>query len=481
MDINIDNTKKILLVLPSYSFIYEGVLIKLAAIYQPPALNLATLAGSLISKKHNVKILDLNKKDEKEFVTLIKSFKPDYIGISLATPLAEEAFRLAGLAKKIKKDVIIIGGGAHPSALPFNVLKASDIDVVCIGEGDYTILDIVDGKPYGDIKGIAYKHNNSCYISEHNDFIKDLDNLPFPAWDLVDVNIYRVNKVIAKKSPPGWIETSRGCPYGCIYCSKKIFGRNFRPKSVKRVVDEMAYMLSCGFREIHIVDDCFSFNIERAKGICEEIIRRRLKFPWAVGIGIRADRVDQELLTLMKRAGCYRVAYGIESGDDNILRRANKGQRCEDVRKAVKMSKKAGLEVHGLFMLALPGETEETMGMTIDFAKKLDLDIAKATITIPLPGTPYFDELYNKDRIRDTRWSNYNLHYPPRELFEHPNLNWDIVELYYKKFYREFYFRPNFIVKRFIRGLLKGELINDIKILLKNKLVIESLFKKEKS
>lgn len=458
--------RKVLLVLPSYSFIYEGTTIETGAIYSPP-LSLATIAGSLSSNGHNVKILDLNNKDEKEFIALIETFNPHYIGISFTTPLSEEVFRLASLVKKIKKDVIVIGGGPHPSAMPSSALESSDIDLICIGEGDYTILDIVDGKPYADIKGIAFRDNNGCHILDNSDFIKDLDRLPFPAWDLFDLNKYKTTRLIARKNPAGWIETSRGCPYGCVYCSKKVFGRNFRPKSVKRVVDEIDHMLSCGFREVHIADDCFTFDIERAKGICEEIIKRRLKFPWATVTGIRADRVDQELLNLMKRAGCYRVYYGIESGDDNILRLIKKGETCDMVRKAVKMSKRAGLEVFGFFMFALPGETEETMRKTIEFAKELDLDMAKAAITIPLPSTPYFEELYSKGRIKETKWSKYNLYFPARDLYEHPDITWDIVESYYKRFYREFYLRPNFIAKRFLKDLLQGGFLSDVRNFLK--------------
>lgn len=463
------NQKKVLLLLPSYSFMYEGAPTRIAAVNQSPALNIATIGGALISRGHNVKALDLNKRKEEEFAGLIRSFNPDYIGISFVTPLAEEAYRLAGLAKNIKKDVIVISGGTHSSAMPINVLEYSAIDVVCIGEADYSVLDIVDGCPYADIKGIAYKDNGSYRICENDNFITDLDSLPFPAWNLFNLSEYRANKVIAKKSPPGWIETSRGCPYSCVYCTRKVFGRNFRAKSAKRVVDEMDYMLSCGFREIHISDDCFTFDTARAKAICEEIIKRRLKFPWATVTGIRVDRVDQELLNLMKRAGCYRVFYGIETGDDGILKLIRKGQTSDQIRKAVQMSKKAGLEVYGFFMFALPGETKETMRKTIDFAKELDLDMAKATIAIPLPTTEYFKELYDNGKIKDTRWSNYNLYFPARELYEHPSIDWDTVELYFKRFYCEFYLRPNFIAKRFIKSLIKGELLDDIKAFLKTR------------
>lgn len=445
---------------------YEGTPIKMGAIYSP-YLGLAAIGGALALKRINVKIIDLNKFSEGKLISFIKDFNPDYIGISFTTPLAEEAFRLATLAKNIKKDIIVIGGGAHPSAMPRNVLESSDIDIVCVGEGDYSIVEVITGKPYKDIRGIAYKDVDGCHICEKNEFIKDLDNLAFPAWNLFNLSEYKTTRLIARKNPAGWLETSRGCPYGCVYCSKEVFGRNFREKSAQRVVDEMEYMLACGFREIHIADDCFTFNLERAKDICNKIIQRGLKFPWATVTGIRADRVDYELLSLMKKAGCYRVYYGIESGDDKVLKLINKGETCNVIRRAVKISKQAGLEVFGFFMLALPGETEETMRNTINFAKELDLDMAKMAITIPLPATPYFQDLYNSGRIKETNWSKYNLYFSARDLFEHPTLNWDTIEDYYKRFYRELYLRPKFIAKRFVKSLSQGNLLSDINSFLK--------------
>lgn len=348
----------------------------------------------------------------------------------------------------------MVGGGAHPSAMPRDVLESSEIDAVCIGEGDYSICQVAAGC-YKNMPGIAYKDDEGYHIppDENKCFIETLDDLPFPAWNLFKINEYKTSKFLARVNPAGYIETSRGCPYGCVYCGKKIFGRNFRCKSAKRVVDEMEYMLSCGFRELLITDDCFTFDIERAKIICVEILKRGLKFPWTTSNGIRADRVNNELLAMMKRAGCYRVAYGIESGDNDVLKLLHKGESLEEIKKAVKMSKENGLEVVGFFMLALPGETERTMRRTIDFAKELDLDLAKVSITIPFPGTQLFEELYKNGNIKMTKWSKINTNIAPRELYEHPDLSWDVIETYYRKFYREFYFRPNFILKKIVKKL----------------------------
>jgi len=174
-----------------------------------------------------------------------------------------------------------------------------------------------------------------------------------------------------------------------------------------------------------------------------------------VSIGIRADKVDYELLGLMKEAGCYRVCYGIESGDDAILALVQKGETLEEIRKAVKMSRENGLEVVGFFMLGLPGETKETMQKTIDFARELDLDFAKASITIPFPATPYFEELDNNGKIKAVKRSKFNTHFIPGGLYDHPTLSWGTVEAYYRRFYRKFYLRPTFVLRRLIKNIFR--------------------------
>jgi len=453
--------KKILLVSPSYSFIYEGSMIKPGGIYSPP-LGLAAIAGALDSAGHSVRVADLNRIDEKSFVDEITAFGPEYVGIGFNTPLAEEAFRLSRLIKAVGKDIIVVAGGVHPSSMPGEVLKESSIDIVCIGEADFSITEIVAGKPLESIPGIAYRKNGAHRISPGKQFIQDLDRLAYPAWKHFDIKSYKTTRLLTRNNPTGWIETSRGCPYGCIYCNKTVFGRTFRVKSTSRVVDEIQYMLKSGFREIHIADDCFTADINRAKDICREILRRGVVFDWATVTGIRADRVDRELLLLMRRAGCYRVYFGIETGSEDILRIINKGETLEDIRRAVAMSKKAGLETFGFFMLALPGETEKTMQETIDFAKELKLDMAKIAITIPLPATEYYEQLKKQGRIKETKWSKYNLYFPARELFDHPTVDWDVVEAYNRKFYRTFYFDPRFILKRLIKGIRYGHILTDI-------------------
>lgn len=453
---------------PSYSFMYEGTVIKQGAVYAPN-LGLATIAGALVAQGANVAVVDLNKDSERTFLNFLNNFNPEYVGLTFTTPLFSEALRLARLVKQIKKNVIVMCGGPHPTAMPQEVSGFPEFDIVCIGEADYSVSEVVHGKPLKEIPGIAYKENNDVYISPAVDVIRNLDGLPFPEWGLFTLSQYKTTQLLARNNPIGLIETSRGCPYGCVYCNKKIFGTEFRAKSVKRVVEEIKYMLRCGFKEIHIADDCFSFDMPRAKMICEEICKQGIKFSWAMTNGIRVDRVDLELLRLMKKAGCYRISFGVESGDDQALIAIHKGTTTSITRNAVEQAKKAGLEVFGFFMIGLPSETEVTMQKTIKFALELDLDMAKISVAIPFPGTNYYDDLKRNRKLKEAPWSKYNCYRMPRDIYDHQNVTWDVVESYYHKFYRKFYFRPKYISKRIVKSLLEGRIISDITNALKTR------------
>ncbi len=470
---------KILLVKLSDAAVYKDAKVK-NAVPHFPSLALATIAGCVRVKGHNAQVFDYttyayNDEADLRFKEKLKEFDPDFVGISFTTVLFDEMVRVGNVVKNHNPNIKIIGGGPHVSAFPEECLRTSPIDIGITGEGDFTAAEAMSATNLSEVDGIAYKQEqtNAQSASKHVDvivvpkklkFLDDLDLLPIPAWDLFDLTKYHTPRQMCRKSPVGWIETSRGCLYGCVYCNKNIFGQNFRFKSAKRTVDEMEFMLSCGFSEIQIAEDMFTTNKERVMQICQLIIDRGLKFPWSTTTGVRVDSVNLEMLKAMKNAGCYRVYYGFESGSDQILVQSRKATNTATARQAVNWSKEAGLEVLGFFMIGLPGETEETMQQTIDFAKSLNIDFAKMTIMSPLPGTPIWNDFKEKGLLKENvDWSNFNYYTPPSELYTHPNLDWPTIEKYYKKFYKEFYFRPSYMAKRLIAGIRQGTLIDDIK------------------
>lgn len=466
----VNSQKSILLINPSYASVYAGAKIKEGVPYSP-VLSLATIAAPLLEKGYNVRIIDLNiaQDPEKEAIlSELKKHSPHYVGITFTTPLYDEMFKISQWVKEFDKNIKIIGGGMHVSSFPEDTLLNTSLDIVVIGEGDFALLEILESEDLSLVNGVCYKNENGDIIRNPvRGYIQDLDILPFPAWKLFGIEKYRTTDLLARKNPVGWLETSRGCIYGCVYCSKNVHGRTFRTKSAQRVLSEIEFMLESGFQEIHIADDCFNTDMDRAKEICRLIIKKGLIFPWATVTGIRVDRIDKELLLLMKEAGCYRLYYGIESGDPGVLKKIKKGITPEQVEFAVKAAKEAGLEVVGFFMIGLPGETIESMEKTIDFACRLDLDMAKMSITIPLPATPLYNEWLSKGLIKKTAWREFNLYTTSEELFDHPDLTWEQIKRYYKKFYHDFYWRPSFILHRLYQSFKRGTILSDVKHLLR--------------
>ena len=385
--------------------------------------------------------------------------KPDVIGLTATTAVVQKIVDIAKISRNILPGVTIVAGGPHPTACPDDLLKNSDIDIVVSGEGDRVFQAIVEAQDLKDIPNIYYKVNGVIAHSDIlNTAIEDLDSLDFPAYFLYDLHKYTASKIFARKSPLAFIETSRGCYSHCVYCNKNIHGYRLRQKSSKRVVDEMEYLLKLGFNEIHIIDDVFTADMKRAYEICEEILRRGLKFPWYPRGGIRVDRVNKELLRIMKKSGCYRIPFGIESGSQRVIDAIKKRITLAQAENAVRLSKEAGLEVECYFMIGLPTETENDILSSISFARKLDPDYVKFAITLPFPGTEMFDEMVKSNRIKSFNWPDYNFS-APHNVYEHDTLNWKQIEYFYAKCHRDFYFRPRYLMKSIYRAMRSGQLL----------------------
>lgn len=457
---------KVLLIIPPSSVrVYNTSALK-AAVSEIPYISMAMLGAMLEKNNIDVSILDLSVVEVPPLVAVkekILDFNPTHVGLTFTTPLVYEAYAICDVVKETNPKITVIAGGVHPTCLPQDVLKESKADVVVRGEGDYAIIDLVKNEPgnYDKIEGICFKKGDKIITTKDRPLIDNIDELPMPAWHLYDIYKYKASRLTSRRQPVGAIETSRGCVFACTYCNKLTFSRKFRPKSAKRVVDEMEYMLKCGFKEIHIWDDMFTTQLDRAKNICDEIINRGLKFPWCLACGIRVDIVDEEFLRKAKAAGCYAVYFGIETGNQEIIELINKRITLEQVKSSVALAKKVGLDTLGFFMIGLPGETIETMKKTIKFAQELNLDYAKCTILVPYPETAIYKQWSAEGRIKTKDWSKYNFH-TASKVYDHPNLSWDILDEYYHKFYKEFYFRPKYLFKRFWRGIKTGELISDI-------------------
>ena len=449
---------KVLLVSPTFKEMYKE-LKGVATDY--PTMGLAYVAAVLEKENCEVKIIDMSALDisTQHLLRIIEKFSPNLIGITLTTPLAETVYSMITRIKE-QSTIPIILGGVHPTSMPDECLQKG-ADIIVKREGEETVKELVHNlKALHKVKGISYKKDGKIYHNPDRDFIEDLDKLPFPARHLLPLEKY--DFIDAKNRPVGPIMTSRGCPFGCVYCNKNICGLKFRARTAENVVDEIEEMVKkYGTKEIHIADDVFSLNKERAIKICDEIIRRKLKISILIANGVRVDSVDKELLTKMKQAGLYSISFGVESGSQEVLNKIHKSITLEQVRNAFKISKELKLETWGFFMCGLPGDTEKTMQMTIDFAKELDPDVAKFFITIPLPGTLLYNQLVKEGRMRAKDWSDFNFYYKP--IYEHPNLDKKTIIAYHKKAFREFYFRPKKLIQQAWRAKSQKRLKSYIK------------------
>lgn len=433
-----------------------------------PVLGFACLAAPLVKSGFSINIIDLNLFDNPEEILAasLRELRPDVIGLTATTAVVHKIVDIAKVARSIIPNVTIVAGGPHPTAVPDDLLKNSQIDIVVSGEGDRIFKSIVEGQDLKVIPNIYYKVNGRIAHSDILDTaIEDLDSLEFPAYFLYDIHKYTASKIFARKSPLAFIETSRGCYSHCVYCNKNIHGYKLRQKSPKRVVDEMEYLLKLGFKEIHIIDDVFTADMKRAYEICEEILRRGMKFPWYPRGGIRVDRVNKELLRIMKKSGCYRVPFGIESGSQRVLDAIKKRITLKQAENAVRIAKEAGLEVECYFMIGLPTETEKDILSSISFAKKLDPNYLKFAITLPFPGTEMFDEMVKGNRIKSFNWPDYNFS-APRNVYEHDTLSWRRIDYFYAKCHRDFYLRPSYIAKSLYRSIRSGQFIEHLQALL---------------
>lgn len=440
------NNKSIVFIETPISLIQRYGEMSTAAHLVPP-LGLMSLAAVTRREGYNTDIIDgaalgLNLH---EIVELLEKRKPHYIGLTAATVGFKNT---AEMAKKIKKklpETIIIIGGVHVTALPIISLKENlQFDIAAIGEGEATIVELLDVlQRNGDlskINGIAYRNGNKVILNPPRAIIKDLDSLPFPAWDLVP-NLkthYHPAPHLFRRLPSTTISTSRGCFGSCTFCDRSVFGQRCRAFSAKYLIDMVKFLINTyGLKDIWIGDDLFVMFRSRLREFCNLLIEEKLDLTWACCA--RVGMLKEDTLTLMKKAGCYEIVFGIESGDQNMLDRLKKGTNLKQIQHDLTLTKKVGIRTNGTFMIGLPEETKESMQASIDFAKKIDLDMLQISFFTPFPGSElsYNIEKYGS-LIKDFSKMNVfgNIVFIPDGLSKN-----DLFK-YYKKFYREFYLRP---------------------------------------
>ncbi len=435
-----------------------------------PSLGLAYLATVAEQRGDRVRIYDGDVEetsvDVRALTAVVRDFAPEVVGITANTTQITAAWRDAELVKS-QSGVPVILGGPHPTSLPEESAAKPFVDVVVRGEGEATwleLLSIFEAKDWrldsvSPVAGITYQAETGEVISTPDRSsipVEKLNEMPFPAWHLFKLDRYTnlqptVDQVDGPSLP---ILTSRGCPYRCTYCSQ-IGPRRWRARSVESVVSEWRWLVrDLGAAEIGVLDDSFNIDRQRVLAICQRLVDEGLnQVPWIMINGIRANLADEEVLGAMKRAGCIRAAFGVESGNQQILDSVvDKHLTLDQVRLAFKAAQAVGLETIGFFIIGLPGETEETMEDTIRFACELDPVVANFSIATPFPGTQMYETVKAKGHLLAETWDDF-VFFEGKARFEMPGLPAELVERKWKEAYRRFYLRP----KRIARTLTRKE------------------------
>lgn len=419
--------------------------------YTTPPLGIGYVAGYIREHgKHEVKIHDglLRNSTTTDFVNVLSSFSPDVVGISgQTTPSIYDVYQTAKVVKNYNPSILVVVGGAHVTFQDEEVLRdCPEIDIVVRGEGEVTMNELLQEfngvHSNCSVAGTTYRRNGSIVRNPERPYISDLDSLPFPAYDLLDLNQY-----FAKGNRFASMITSRGCPYQCTFCSSsRITGKRWRGRSPENVIEEIQFLQSeYSVRDVTFIDDLFTFDYQRVADICNLINSETDDITWTCSS--RADIMSRhpEMASWLKSAGCHTIYIGAESGNQRILNLIKKGIRLSQIKKSVQIAKEVGLQVVLSFILGIPGETEEDMRSTIDFACSLDPDLAQFTICTPYPGTPMYDEAMENDWIITTDWSEFTVIDPILNL---PEISRKTIKNYLKKAYSKFYFRPCFIWKQ---------------------------------
>jgi len=391
--------------------------------------------------------------DKPELRDLIRRKQPRYVVLDSTTPSAYSDIECARIAKEEAGSFVIMVG-PHASALPEETLKtaAGAVDAVARGEYDYTVRDIIlrreENRDLSRVKGVSYREGGALRHSGNRPLIEDLDALPYPAWHQLEVMEYFDG---GKLYPYFDLISGRGCPYRCSFClwPQVMHGRRYRLRSPRNVVDEMEYDLDRWPRlkrgEIFFEDDTFTVNRERAGEICDELLRRKLPLTWSVNA--RADSFDLDLFRKMKRAGCRELLVGFESGDQESLNRMKKGTTPEQGREFVVLAHRAGLVVHGCFVIGLPGETLASIERTMAYARELKLDTIQFSAAIPFPGTEYYDYCREHDLIKARSWKDWLDDGEQSTVVEYPDLSPAQIQRYVDRGLKDFYLRPAFMLR----------------------------------
>ncbi len=430
-----------------------------------PPISLVTIGAVLEKDGHEVKVVDCAAQGVswEELKQLIEKFLPHVVIWSTGTPSIQGDLELASFIKKCNGKIYTAVFGTHVTVLDKQCMEAfPEIDFIIRNEPELTVGELInvlqEKKDIKNVAGLTFRNNEGEIVANpKRPFIEDLDGLPLPAWHLIDLDCYRLP---LKGKRYLMISPLRGCPFNCSFCTcQTYYGKRLRKRSVESVLKEIEYdMDRFGIRDFFFWAETFVVDKEYIRELCSAILEGGINISWTSNS--RVDTVDGPLLKLMAKAGCWMISYGVESGSQKVLDEANKGIKVEQAYEAVRYAKDAGIKTVGHFILGLPGETEETMKHTIEYAKQLELDLAQFYCAVPFPGSRLYDRALNEGWIKNSGFDHFK---QDSAFMELPTVSSQVVNNYRNLAYRKFYFSLS-------RGFRTLKLINwkDVKKLLRS-------------
>ncbi|MGE3840907.1 MAG: radical SAM protein [Vicinamibacterales bacterium] len=437
-----------------------------------PQVSLAQMAA-LLDPTYTVRVIDAvaERMDWKTFEHILRAERPKYYVTQLTAPTLQNDLYGTFLAKGLGATTMAFG--THITPMPRETLRPyPSLDFGLRGEPDLTLRDVIDhlegnqfsrpewvetlfrkhdrsyqamridpshagGADLSSMKGLVWRRSGEVVVNPDRPLIADLDDLPRPRYDLLPLQKYMMPLI---NGPFCFIVTSRGCPAGCTYCIKHVsYGPTMRLRSPAKLLDEIQTLQRLGVRHVHMYADLFTVNRDQVVGLCHAMIDAGVKITWTCNS--RVDFVDREMLALMARAGCYYIAWGLESANKGILAHARKGVDADRARQSLQWSHEAGIKNWGYFIIGLPGETVDTIKETVAFSKSLPLDIALFHIAAPYPGTPFFHEVVRNGWFRPgVRWEEVDM--DESTVLDYPNLRAEELEYWQKRAFREWALRP---------------------------------------
>jgi len=434
-----------------------------------PNLGLAYLASSLVTAGHRVSILDCVKDHvgRDGFSSLLRKHRYDVVGFCTFSSAVSTVKEYARTTREILPAATIALGGPHPTFEPEQTLQSiPDADFAFLGEAEETLprlLSASQEKGPGPLENLAVRVPGLAWREEDHIlkspqvYVQDLDKNGIPAWDLVRPDTYPVapNGIFSRSRHVAPIVATRGCPFPCTFCGAgKALGKKVRKRSIENLMQEVDLLTGrYGIREIHIMDDNFTYDAGHAAGFCEALMQRDHKLHWALPNGVRLDSLNRELLTLMERSGCYSFAVGIESGTQHVLDHIKKHLSLATIEEKIRLVKRVtAIRVTGFFILGYPMETRQDMEETIALSMKLPIDRANFFNFTPFPGSEIYERLRADGSMPPVNLDNlyiHNISYSP------PGISRKEMVSYPRKAHLKFYLRPKILwgILREIRSL----------------------------